>query len=375
MSLADELRLAENLQVRIRQRRSPLKNAAIVFLSVLLTLLVCECVARVLVYAIGPNEGKDRCYDAKLQVARAVGKSSNPTLIFTGNSIASQGIYADLIEYRLKKNGFNLDVVNLATSGSELREKLFLLRTACQSNAPRIVIFQLSQTELDKDFFVMSDASKEFEQTYIYNDLYKPPLNGFDAARIWLNKHSYLAKYSKLWCYMIQTALPAIENPEQYKGGAVHLNVKECSKNGWSAAYTFSSEKEMDMYAVAGWNSIVQKTGNLPERKWLWNFEKLQSVKTFCAERKLPLYYVWLPELSSHTTTWSYKNFTVEACLNGVRNWLGKDSSTLIDMHDSDPDVSHYQIWNHMNALGAVNTSEKLAQRLSDLPALKQFKH
>ncbi len=78
--------------------------------------------------------------------------NKEPTVIFSGNSIANQGIYSDLIEERLTQKGSKVNVVNLATKGSSTQEKLHLIDMAIGAQAgPRFVVYQVSPAEFENE--------------------------------------------------------------------------------------------------------------------------------------------------------------------------------------------------------------------------------
>lgn len=355
------------------------KSAVTVIVALFLTCAIAECLARFLACMTVPADGKDRAFDAKMLLATQLADNKEPAVIFIGNSISNQGIYADLVEERLRQKGLALKVVNLATTGSCIQEKLELLNAACTpKSGPRLVVFQISPAELEQELAQNSAPTSEFFNSYVgRNSKFRPasmPLSFWDKCFNSLDQYSYLSRYRKHWCQYLHSAINYITNPEASRSrGPIPYVHSQVSLAGWSPWYGFVSDQDLDRYTQTSWRDFTEKTGKLPTRKWLWDFSNIEIMRDFCNAHKLPLTALWMPELADKTILYSGKNITPEECTAKVAPWLTLNNIDFIDLRKANLERTDFSTWNHHNALGAVHISEILAQRLSDFQFAKQF--
>lgn len=349
----------------------PLKFDSRPFLTVIAAIvLACagaECLARMLACMTVPADGKDRAFDAKMQLANKIANDKDPAFIFIGNSITNQGVYADLIQERLKQRGFNLKVLNLGTTGSCMQEKLHLLDAACGPNAgPRSLVFQVSPAEFEEELALISDPSEEFFASYVgRNSKYRPASKQrsfWDKAFDTLDQYSYLSRYRKYWCQNLHYAFGYITNPEAFRSrGPLPSVHSQCSLKGWSPWYGFASDADLDMYTQTGLREFHARTGKLPAQEWKWDFSRIQMLSDYCKKHNLPLTLMWMPELSDKTFLYNVKHSTPEKCLERMVPWTKSNGAELLDLHKSDSEPTHFSTWNHHNALGALHNSETIA--------------
>lgn len=347
--------------------------------AIILTCGLAECLARMLACMTVPADGKDRAFDAKMHLANQLGKSEKPAVIFIGNSITNQGVYADLIEERLKQKGFKLRVTNLGTTGSCIEEKLHLLDASCSPRTgPRWVVFQVSPAELEEELAIISAPKEEFFETYAgKNSKYRPAAHerGFwDKAFDALDRYSYLSRYRKHWCQNLHYAFSFITSPESFRSrGPLPSVHSQCSLRGWSPWYGFASDADLDMYTQTGFREFHARTGRLPAQTWKWDFSKIQRLADYCKQNRLPLTLLWMPELSEKTLLYSVKHSSPEECLRKMAPWLQSNGIELLDLHKADSERSHFSTWNHHNALGAMHNAEILAEWISTAKFAEQY--
>lgn len=345
-------------------------------LALLLTVAFAECVVRIVVVQASPPDGKDQAFDAKLAVARSVSQSKDPVIICLGNSVGTTGIYSEYIQAKLQKDVPNIRVVNLSTTGDCMEEKCFLAKTALgDKSAPRLIVFQFCTTEVEKELAQIADPTQRFKQSYVGSHLAREPQNIGDRINDFFNQHSYLVRYQKTWRGVLQTAITNITETDKRTGrGSTPQIARECSPGGWAPWYEFSPEKGFDQFTLQGWIKYYQKFGKVPTSEWIWDFSRIAEVQQFCKKEGVPLMYLWMPELTEKTTQYSVKHFTVEQCMAGISNYLGKEASQFIDLHDGDHDPTHYCVWDHNTIPGALKSGELLAEKLSESQFVKSLK-
>ena len=359
--------------------KNRMRGALTISAAILIMCGFAECLARMLACMTVPADGKDRAFDAKMLLANQIQNDKDPAVIFIGNSITNQGVYADLIQERLRQKGFKVKVLNLGTTGSCIQEKLQLLDAATSnSSGPRFIVFQVSPAEFEEEFALISDPSAEFFASYVgKNSKFRPASmqkSFWDKAFDWLDQYSYLSRYRKHWCESLHYAINYVTNPELFRSRGPLPNVhSQCSLKGWSPWYGFATEADLDMYTQTAFREFHTRTGRLPAQEWKWDCSRIEKMNSFCKEKNLPLTLLWLPELSDKTLLYKVKHFSPGLCVKRLSPWLASNNVGFLDWHDTDKEPTHFSTWNHHNALGATHNSETLAQWLANTQFAKQF--
>jgi hypothetical protein len=346
-----------------------------VLATVVVTCIAVECLARVLMYFGPVSDMRDNQTGAKMQVAKSVATCTDPVIIFTGDSVGTTGIYADYIERKLRHLLPKVRVVNLATSGSCFEEKSVLIRTAIGSHAgPRLVVFQLSSNALEKELGESSDPLHRFKQSFVGRYKLEEPKNFSEVCQRFAHENSYLIRYQQNWHALVSNILPVLlETERRIWRGSVTIVAKECSPGGWTPMFQYPAINEnFDQYTQLGWQNYYKTYGRLMTSKWLWDFSRVNKMQDFCHENNLPLMFLWMPELTSHTSQYNVKNFSVEQCVDAVSAKVGNEAGRFIDLHDADKDEMHFRNWDHFTVPGVLFVADLIVERLANSPFVKQ---
>ncbi len=141
---------------------------------------------------------------------------------------------------------------------------------------------------------------------------------------------------------------------------------REASPNGWAPSYRVAGEDGLRRSIARRSRSEVSRrdlSGTIP------SYECARSLQEFCAQRSIPLLFVWLPVHPIAAQYYrTHLNLSPEECHNAFAAAAELYGGGFLDIHDTDHDPYHFCDFDHLNAAGAIHATERIAQALTASP-------
>lgn len=332
--------------------------------SIFVVLIIFELCARFLVALGDPVQFCDSEFDSKWQIATHVQNPKKPQIFVLGTSYSERGIYSELITERLTKKGIEVNITNLASSGSFSKDWLFQLKTALKHSANcKAVVIEVSKMGFILPASVTQTYRKELLDSYS-SFLLTEPKNQTELLISLLNTLSYAFRYrSYLKSLTSEIPLNMLFGDAGRKNWVNTATHSEFSKSGWGPGYNFVTAE-----AVEFTKSERKKTLDLflhqLDRKQM-AYQSIKPAVEFCAKEHIPVIFLWLP-VHPEFDRW-YENTTkisAEKFKDVILREAKACNAKVLDMH-SFSDLSDFQDGDHLNAVGAVKLSESVAEALS----------
>jgi hypothetical protein len=331
-------------------------------LGILIPLIVLEMVARIVVSLEPPVRFGWVAADETVRLAMQ--SATHPThkcILILGDSLASNGIYSELLSGLLSKDGTTVDVINLATGASRIKDDVFFGQLALDSGCkPDLVITDVWPHMLSPE------RSKTLKLTS-YSDCFAGSLDGHyivcPPRNIQEKADQELRKWSSLWEYRGYLKTFLFSLPQRVflapPLGARHQMLTS-SDFGWHpVAFTFKSD--------ADWSKAIQALGHLVTTPYDKKTGEavVAPLKTFCAQRNLPLLIVCLPrpkELLDESDK-SVPAGCDEDTIGLLAGLADRKGTSFMDL-GNDQNPEHYWDGVHLNAAGSVEATYRLAKAI-----------
>jgi hypothetical protein len=328
-------------------------------------LALLEALARIVVVTGNPPQYGYRAIDSKVEVAAASRKDPLPQVFFLGSSYTAQGVCSELITYRLNQSGYNISAYNLAFSKARPLDQLWLLRTAFRNKVPpAAVVCEVSFDALALPKNISTTYTKELQSSYMR--FWKRENSLLDSVKFILGNNFYLFRYRSYLRQFLLDAPSVVFAPD---GATTHfvtnkVNI-ESSLHGWMPGYSIFNQDSYDKTAQFESERLLLAQ-HLDGRAL--KYYPLVAVSDFCARNHIPVILLWLPTYPSFQS-WKEKltGISVAQFRETLMRDAGKYHLDLIDLHD-DSDQAHYSNPDHLNAIGAICVSERIAQKLTEPP-------
>ena len=339
-----------------------------ILLSVLLTLVLCESLARLFISYSQPPQFGSFEYDSKYIAATATKPATNKrSVVFVGTSYTSRAVYAELLHSLLAERGLDLDIYNFASSGSWPKDELFLIESAIKNGAsPALIVYDVTPAVLHCRSDIFRGHSALLSSSYMGQYLIPKERSYIERARAWAQKHFYLVRYRSFLHTRLLEIPGRILNPDRtllnWRPGAVQ---KESSPEGWAPAYNIADEKALQL-------SVLERAAMV---KFMHGAESSNSdsiivpeLKKFCTDKNIPLLLVWYP-VHGESTEFHEKAFgdTPGKLATRLSEASRKSGALFLDLHE-DSDQSHFFNCDHLNATGAISVTRRLADYFSTGP-------
>jgi len=339
--------------------------------SIFIVLLMFELCARFLVALGDPVQFCDSEFDSKWQIATHVQNPKTPQIFVLGTSYSERSIYSELITERLKKKGIEVNITNLASSGSFCKDWLFQLNTALKhSDRCKAVVIEVSKMGFILPASVTQTYRKELLDSYS-SFLLTEPKNTTELLISLLNTLSYAFRYrSYLKSLTSDIPLNMLFGDAGRKNWVNTATHSEFSKSGWGPGYNFVTAE-----AVEFTKSERKKTTDLflhkLDRKQM-PYLSIKPAIEFCVKEHIPVIFLWLPV---HPDFDRWYEETTKISTEQFKAVISREAKAcnakVLDMH-SFSDLSDFQDGDHLNAVGAVKLSENIAKELSS-PEFEEF--
>ncbi|MGH9549714.1 MAG: hypothetical protein ACRD3W_10080, partial [Terriglobales bacterium] len=140
-----------------------------------------------------------------------------------------------------------------------------------------------------------------------------------------------------------------------------------CSMNGWTPRFQVMSETAL----VPGdpeFERIVNRLESLVGKQpFHWTDRSTEQIRAFCADKHVPLLFVWYPTHPMLKEAWSKAGVDSDEFGSIFRRLCSKNVYFL-DMHNADQDIHHFYTRDHLNAYGAIKFSDLFANQLLKPP-------
>jgi hypothetical protein len=338
----------------------------VTMLSMIATLGCLEALARVVVSLGKPINFSTNIFDAKYYEAVCPRNTAVPRLFFLGTSHVGNGVYGELISRRLEQSGYRVEVSNLGCPWGFPTDELFLLREAIAHGAkPAAVIFEIEHSGFVSPYCA-AHYSEEFRKSYM-GYLVAERKSPIDKLKYRLDKYSFLFRYR---AYFYQTLVSLRNTLLGYEwmntsSDGVH---RETSVQGWVPLYSLLSPERLKSSLAKREKQHMDYFQNaLPIDKNIRNYN-VQPVYEFCKSNHIPLILLRMPvhpqfeQLFCRTLRVSPEHFE-----DVFRKQAAIYHAPVLDF-SGDKDDDHFSDCDHLSALGAITTSERIARALSEKP-------
>lgn len=332
--------------------------------SIFIVLLMFELFARFLVALGDPVQFCDSEFDSKWQIASHVQNPKTPQIFVLGTSYSERAVYSELITERLQKQGIDVNITNLASSGSFAKDWLFQLKTALKhSSSCKAVVIEVSKMGFLLPPSTNEVYRKELLDSYL-SFLLAEPKNPKELLIACLNTVSYAFRYrgylKSLTSEMPINMLSGDAGRKNWVNTATHC---EFSKSGWGPGYNFVTAEALE-FSKSERTKTVELFLQQLDRKQM-PYGSIKSAVEFCRKENIPVIFLWLP-VHPEFDRWYTETtkISAEQFKNVILREAKACNAKLIDVH-SFSDQSSFHDGDHVNAMGAVKVSDTIAQLLS----------
>jgi hypothetical protein len=345
----------------------------------LMTLLLCEAGARFITALAQPPMRLPLSLYRKADLAQKPPDTNRPGLLFLGNSLMYMALYPELLGARLTDAGVPVEVRNLASPSNSSFMDLVLLKKAVESGfKPRVVFLGAGidfLRELDTGKTV-NRLEQTFRENYLYRCQLTKPTGMTGKAECMVEKLSYLYRYRGHFKEMLNELPNMLLKPERVnrkenwtapKEDYVHF---EISQSGWSPAFRVYSREAYQQEMVrsrTGQVTIAKLKASLEETRRYRQQPPFQELVAYCEQQGISIVLVALPGYS-----YPGLNLSSPPEYRKIQQLDRQTASAYLKKHpmirlidlSADDDPSHYIDRGHMNAVGAVTFTERLAEVL-----------
>jgi hypothetical protein len=348
------------------------RNILISLAVVAFTLLCVEGLSRWIVSTSYPEQSSSKVFDRKYYLAKAPVEQKKSSILLLGDSYMNMGLYPELLQKRLlEKAGIETDIRNLASPNNTPEMSLFLLKTAIASGIkPKIVIYNVSPTLFNKTRITNPEETPEkaLSNSYIGKCLYQSPSHFSGQVECTLDRYSYFFRYRSYFKEQLsQWERPLFGVEKKLRRGPLespHVE-SEISPGGWGPGYSIYTESQFqNNYKLT--EEHVQQYTKTTGKTFVWTDKPFQKLQHYCQEQHIPLLLAWFP---SHPLQKTYsqqlnrleQHEQFETKMEALGHLPG---IWFLNFHDSDADTDHYYNVSHLNILGAIELTNKVADVL-----------
>lgn len=368
-SNAAYLELEASLKKGESRKTVILKQSLHVLLALLLLFAAMESAVRILLTFAHPPRGPSYEFDRKLIVARYPAEANRELLLVTGTSLASTGIYSDLLGARLRKSGRNVAIRNIACSGIWPEDQLFLLKQSIATGLkPRAVICDLVPVAINADGPFTRLHSPAFQESFVGKTEANP-----DKFQACLNRTFYLYSYRAYLKQQLASVFERIFTPQKFFNIDIPTTPRsEASSLGWLPSVNVSDDDSIrnafrKPARIKQIQDIPRKHGAKPVYEWVG------KITDYCKSENIPVVFVWLPvHPVANEYYQKHLGLSLTECRDTFAEAVREGDAAFLDLHDLDHDPAHFTDFEHLNSAGTVATTEELARIWTASPAWRE---
>lgn len=338
-----------------------LKRFFIFSIATLITLLVAEGAARLLVTLAKPAQSHSEAFDRKHFLATHPQSGKTPSVLLIGDSQMDFGLYADKMERDLHEAGLkDLQVVNLAVVGNTPNMSLYLLRIAVKSGyRPALAIMNISPWALNGNYIHKTALTAEghFLDSYLGRCHYGA--EGKKNLDCLGQKNFFMLRYRDFLHEQLSGLSKAVTSPRSKMGypEVAHV-IREVSPRGWTPDYeVFTAHQFEKRFSPTAEDFRNPKTQER-FKGFYFSESAVQPVIAYCREQNIPLKLIWFPEHPYRNLYYDHFGFDPELFSRKVAAVAEKSRIGYHDLSNADDDYHHYFNSNHHNVDGAIATTK-----------------
>jgi hypothetical protein len=334
-------------------------------LLILFNLFLAEIAARFLVVLAKPPETLAKSYDLKYQMAQRLPKTSKPTLLVMGDSLEEFGIYPEWLENRLRHAGYEASVQSFASPGNTPERSLFLLKTAIKAGyKPKLIIYDLHPRIFNQNFISdpVQTGEKPFSQTYVGHCLYRHQASAVQCA---LEKQFYLLRYRNYFKELFFSIPDDFSHVHRLVQQTNQRNLidTDISQAGWAPGYSVLDNAQfLQKYDQAKFYTKIAPDFD----KFQWTEDAFAPFYHYCQSQKIPLVFVWLPEHPVTEKYYRYFHLSKGYFSKAFSHYGERTHVPFLSLHDAFSEAENFHDPDHLNAVGAISLTQKLAERLQE---------
>jgi hypothetical protein len=344
-----------------------LQKILVTALIVICNLFLLETGTRLLVIQAKPLLGKTSTFDRKFQLANTRQTPVSDVLLL-GDSLMYFGIYPELLDVLINsKHKKPFRSLNLATPSASVEMNLFLMKRFIHQNGrPKLVIYNFSPRVFNASKPI-DRYDQAFQSSYYQRCFGFENFNQFNEVNCFFERNFALARYRnflrdelekipRTWFQFDQRmAFPEGDNPEL-----------EISAQGWAPAYSVHTCQSLRR--AFGDNDQVEDVFAKELGNYQWQTAQIQPLLTYCRQQNIPLVIVWLPEQPLMDRYYRQIGLSQSALAEKMAILSEEKHFYFLDLSDEPIHQSGFSDLDHLNPLGSVKTTEKLAQILGQPP-------
>jgi hypothetical protein len=344
-----------------------LQRILVTVLIVIGNLFLLETGARLLVIQAKPLLGKTSTFDRKFQIANKK-QTPAPDVLLLGDSLMYFGIYPELLDVLItskRKKAFRS--LNLATPSASVKMNLFLMqRLIQQSGRPKLVIYNFSPRVFNGSKPVDS-YDQAFQSSYYQRCFGLKNLNWIDNTHCFFERNFALARYRNFLSGELEKIPRTWFRFDQRMAFSEGHNPElEISEQGWAPAYSVHTRQSLRL--AFGDNDKVEDVFAKELGNYQWQTDQIQPLLTYCRQQNIPLLMVWLPEQKLMDRYYRQIGLSQSALAQKLALLSDEKHVYFLDLSDEPIHQSGFADLDHLNPLGAVKATEKLAQILDKAP-------
>jgi hypothetical protein len=341
---------------------------------------LAEVGVRALVAAIHPPMSHAAQFDLKYLMATDKRYQQSPTMVVLGNSYMNRALYPDWFRYNLQQAKRPFGVINLANSAATPKVNAYLLKAFVEkghNSAAAVILnvhprmFLTDTRQILGNMTPLPDTVEtRLQASYLGRCELNPSYDWASRLACAAESASYLLRYRR-WLKEVLGQSQAIFKPIQRPNPSVsRIARNELPPHGWAPGYDVIAPGMFDATLADLHDQEYRKYQLDPQLKqhFFASSKLLTPIVAFCQARHIPLVLVWLPQ---HPQSNQFYGFSTRQLQQAQSVWQA--TSTLpgvwyVDLHHKLPGDQYYYDTGHVNVVGAVQVTEKLANAINALP-------
>lgn len=354
------------------------KRFASIIVGIAVALALAEGLARFYAFLDHPPLSHFQLFDSKIQVAENLSPSTatHPIVVLMGDSLMTRGIFPELLEARLRERDIPATVANLAVSGTPpniaARQLNYLLSKV--QTKPDLVLYNFEPMNTNLATYPLSSdevIGSLLEETYFGRCVF--PKDGVSSSFLCdLENRSLLVRHRGYILGRIQDFFATAFNATAYRYASSNdLTdgvISDVSRRGSAPVHSTINET-VAQERLPHYKEEFQRFG--PRNKsFLFGMDHYDSISQIAHQNDIDFGLVWLP----HLKDWYQDYFYTETndhqwYLTNVQNYTNETPGNYtIDINKLPDEYLYYDDYRHLNAYGAYEATNMLAEALADGP-------
>jgi hypothetical protein len=368
---------------------NPLARLAVAaVLSTVCVVAVAEVLARFIVYLAPPLQSMNVMFDEKYFVLEHIVPDDRPIIFFMGDSMMNRAIYPDLLQALLRKNGMDVQVVNLGIDGATPALSEELLKVAIKRRVIPALLFydlnipapaytqNLNNAKNIKNPQMFDPNVKQLNDSFMgrcllrtHRDVLRNLLCSLEVKSILYRNRSYFKDKIRSFAGVVFD----FNNFDQTIKKPVADYYPVASYMGWNPNPSIMTSEEFakfDKLSQPFLETLNSLRAASPSFATQLKFERYSPLQNSCKDNSIRMALVWLPHYApffdDHLFSKPATDASISASLKATND--PKSNNYRVTMESINHDLIYFTDPWHMNTYGSIKTTRDFAELLSTAP-------